>query len=82
MPEPTPTMASHSALHQNAESTCKVVIPANPSAVTIIPPAASPREPRLSAYMPASGEATSMPSAIGASLMPAVIGSSPWAPWK
>ena len=47
-----------------------------------MPSAASVREPRLSAQMPASGEEMSIPTASGASLMPAVIGSSPWAPWK
>ena len=54
---------------------------ASAMAETSIPSAASVREPRRSAQMPASGEETSMPRAIGASLMPAVIGSSPCAPW-
>ena len=49
--------------------------------MTSIPSAASVREPWRSAQIPASGEATSIPIAIGASLIPAVIGSSPWAPW-
>ena len=40
------------------------------------------REPRRSAQIPASGEAISIPIAIGDSLIPAVIGSSPWTPWK
>ena len=43
--------------------------------------AARAREPWRSAQTPASGEATSIPIAIGASLIPAVIGSSPCAPW-
>ena len=62
-------------------SPCRVIMSARPAAVTVMPPAASVREPRLSAQSPASGEATSMPSAIGASFTPASIGSSPWAPW-
>src|SRR3954454_2722702 len=74
MPEPRPTMPSHSALSQNGESATKVPMPASPTAVTIMPSAASHRDPRRSAYTPANGELTSMPSAIGASLMPAVIG--------
>ena len=62
-------------------SACSVVISARPPALTSIPSAASVREPWRSAQMPASGEATSIPIAIGASLIPAVIGSSPCAPW-
>ena len=50
--------------------------------MTSIPAAASVREPRRSAQIPASGEEISIPIAIGVSLIPAVIGSSPWAPWK
>ena len=56
-------------------------MPASAMAETTIPSAASVRDPRRSAQMPASGEEMSMPSAIGASLTPAVIGSSPCAPW-
>ena len=52
-------------------------MPASAAALTSIPSAASIREPRRSAQIPASGEETSIPIAIGVSLMPAVIGSSP-----
>ena len=82
MPEPTPTMKSHSTLCQYGECGWSVVMRASAAALTSIPIAASAREPRRSAQMPASGDATSMPNAIGVSLSPAVIGSSPWAPWK
>ena len=47
-----------------------------------MPAAASVREPWRSAQMPAGGEATSIPIAIGASSIPAVIGSWPLTPWK
>ena len=57
-------------------------MPASAPALTIIPSAASAREPWRSAQIPASGEEMSIPIAIGASLMPATIGSSPCAPWK
>ena len=82
MPEPIPTSSSQSELCQYGESTCSVVISASAIALTTIPSEASTREPWRSAHTPASGEETSMPSAIGVSLMPAVIGSSPCAPWK
>ena len=82
MPEPMPTSSSHRLLCQYGESTPSVVIAASPTADTTMPRAASVREPWRSAQMPASGEAISIPIAIGASLIPAVIGSSPWTPWK
>ena len=82
MPEAMPTISSHSELCQYGESTCSVVIAASPAPPSSMPAAASARDPWRSAQMPASGDAISMPSAIGASLMPAVIGSSPCAPWK
>ena len=57
-------------------------MPASATAPTSMPSAASMREPCRSAQIPASGEATSIPIAIGVSLIPAVIGSSPMTPWK
>src|SRR5205085_3699847 len=81
-PEPTPTTSSHSELCQYGEWACSVVIAASPAALTSMPSAASVRDPRRSAYTPASGEETSMPSASGISLMPAVIGPSPRGPGK
>src|SRR4051812_12146547 len=80
MPEPTPTMNSHTADQTYGVCTPSVVIPASATAPTTIPHAASAREPRLSAHIPASGEAISIPIAIGASSMPALIGSSPLTP--
>src|SRR3954452_4305579 len=82
IPKPTPTTNIHRPVSQYAVSTCSVVISASPAAETSMPSAASVREPRRSAHMPANGEETSIPTASGASLMPAVIGSSPCAPWK
>ena len=82
MPDPTPTTSSHRPLSQYGVSTASVVIAASPTALTSMPIAASAREPRRSAQMPASGEEISIPIASGASLMPAVIGSSPLTPWK
>ena len=81
-PEPIPTTSSHSELCQYGEWACSMVIAASPAALTSMPDAASARDPRRSAYTPASGEEISMPSASGISLMPAVIGLSPCAPWK
>ncbi len=82
MPEPMPTSRSHSALHTYAVCACSVVMPARPAAETSIPSAARPREPCRSAAMPASGEATSIPTASGASSRPATIGDLPCGPWK
>jgi hypothetical protein len=82
IPEPTPTISSHRPLSQYGVCTCSVVIAARPAALTSMPSAASPREPCRSAYIPARGEAISMPSARGVSLMPAAMGELPCAPWK
>ena len=82
MPEPTPTTNSHSADQKYGVSTPSVVMPASATAPRTMPHAASVREPRRSAQMPASGDAISIPIAIGASSMPALIGSSPLTPWK
>ena len=82
MPDPMPTISIHRPVSQYAVSTCSVVMAARPTALTSMPIAASARDPRLSAQMPANGDEMSIPTASGASLMPAVIGSSPWAPWK
>jgi hypothetical protein len=62
--------------------TSSIVIPASATADTAMPAADIVREPRRSAQIPASGEATSIPIAIGASSIPAVIGSCPLTPWK
>ena len=48
----------------------------------VLSAADSMREPCRSAQMPATGLATSIPTAIGVSLMPAVTASSPLTPWK
>src|SRR5581483_8913640 len=82
MPEPMPTSSSHSALHTYAVCACSEVIPASPAAETSMPSAARPREPRRSATIPASGDETSIPIAIGASSSPATIGDFPCGPWK
>ena len=82
MPEPMPRIPSQRPLCQYGLCAWSVVIAASEPAVTTIPSAASPREPCRSARMPASGEETSIPIAIGASSMPAMIGDWFCGPWK
>ena len=82
MPEPAPTISSQSPHSQYGVPTASVLMPARPAAVTSMPAQASARDPWRSAWIPASGEASSMPSASGVSFIPAAIGELPWAPWK
>ena len=83
MPEPTPTTNSHSADQTYGVSHAQRRHPGQRDAPRrACPSAASARDPRRSAHTPASGDAISIPIAIGASSMPAVIGSWPLTPWK